>query len=172
MFQTNLVAFIFLLVTLLTYSMHQRRRRRICSHVLYSSCLVLLSFAAPASACKPQFHKISDYLEDRISHPVIFLGTVVSVEDKQTGPGLLTQNIEFLTTQWFGGKPQKTIAVRGTIGSFAGTDCLGMGDFSAKVGEHWLIFGQAHEGKVNPDNHLSRRVINGEIPAVLLKTIK
>lgn len=103
---------------------------------------------------------------------MIFLGTVLSVHEQQIAPGVSTQNIAFLTRRWFEGKPQKTINVRGTVGSFTGTDCRGMSDFSAKVGEQWLIFGQYHEAKVNPDNHLSRKVINGEIPPALLKSIK
>lgn len=136
-------------------------------------CVILLSlFASPALACRPKFQKVSDYVENRIPDHVIFLGTVISVEEKQVREGVSAQNIEFRTARWFGGKPQNTISVRGFIGSWQGTNCQGMSDFSAKTGEEWLIFGRLHDGKVNPDSELSRKIVKGEIPAALLKELK
>lgn len=135
-------------------------------------CVALSLFASLGSACKPVMHHVSDYVAHRIPDHVVFLGTVVSVEETQVGEGTSTQNIEFLATRWFGGKAQETVSVRGVIGSYRGTDCEGLVDFSAKKGEEWLMFGQRYEGKVNPDRFLSRKIVNGAIPASLLKELK
>ena len=135
-------------------------------------CITLSLFASLSSACKPVVHRVSDYVQHRIPNHVIFLGTVLSVEEEQVGEGVTTQNIEFRATRWFGGEAQETVSVRGVIGSYRGTDCEGVVDFSAKKGEEWLMFGQLYEGKVNPDRFVSRKVVNGTIPASLLKELK
>lgn len=135
-------------------------------------CITLSLFANLSSACRREASYVSDYVQHRIPNRVIFVGTVLSVGEKKIGKnGTSIQNIEFRATRWFGGKAQATVSVRGVIWSNQGS-CEGVFDFSAKKGEEWLIFGQLHEGRVNPDTFLSKKLVNGTIPDSILKELK
>lgn len=136
-------------------------------------CITLSLFANHSFACRPQVRDVSDYVQHRIPDSVIFLGTVLSVGEKKAGKdGTSTQNIEFRTTRWFGGKAQEIVSVQGLTGSYRGTDCEGVSDFSAKKGEEWLIFGQLYDEKVKPDRFRSQKLVNGTMPDSLLKELK
>lgn len=132
----------------------------------------ILFVSYPTLACKPLIYPISYYVQEQVSGQVIFLGKVVSVEEKKDKDGVVYQTIEFTPTRWFGGEKKGIFKVSGVIGTMHGTDCEGVFDFSAKVGEEWLIFGQLHDNIVTPDRFNSIKVIDGKIPPFILKEIK
>lgn len=123
---------------------------------------VVLAVAETATACKPRFYHVEEYARSIPDH-AIFQGRVVSVVDG---------NIRFSVTRWLGGDRLATPVIREVINSAAGTDCMGINDFTAKPGEEWLIFGRVREGVVEPERSLSLKLLDGKIPPDILNELK
>jgi hypothetical protein len=126
----------------------------------------------PVFACKPRWHQVSEYVKGTVPNPAVFWGTVQSVSETKKEDGTSTLKIVFIVNEWFSGKPQATVTVRGATGTYKGTDCEGQFDFTANAGEKWLIFGQVYEGAVSPDTHLSRKLAGDRAPSSLLEQLK
>lgn len=107
-----------------------------------------------------------------IFNGVVFLGTVASVTERSATDDSSVLDIGFHTQQWFLGSPQEHILVRGLITHRFLTDCHGVFDFSPKVGDQWLMFGQISEDQVVPDTSLSVKVQNGAISSSILRQLR
>lgn len=136
------------------------------------ACIALLLASQMSFACRPLLHHMSEYVQNKIPASVVFVGTVVSVQQTSVHPRGSTHRIEFRTTRWLAGAAQKTVMVQGVIDDNGGSSCAHVFDFSAQAGQEWLIFGQLNGQGVRPDNHLSVQLINGQLPAKVLEQLK
>ena len=114
---------------------------------------ILLSFATSLSwACKPKIQNLlTEYSGD------VFLGKALSVTDfGVTGNDQHTSmfKIRFKVLHWLKeGKDKQFVEVNGVVNSMAGTDCQGQFDFSAKVGDTRIVYGQFNkDGSFQPDH--------------------
>jgi hypothetical protein len=117
-------------------------------------CL-LLSLATPlAWACKPKMQNLlTEYSGE------VFLGKALSVRDEGAGGNAQQERpikIRFKVLHWLReGTAKDTVEVNGVVNSMAGTDCWGQFDFSAKVGEIHIVFGQfGKDGSFRPDHFI------------------
>ncbi len=113
---------------------------------------VLCLTSAQAWGCKPMIHNLLKNYSGEV-----FLGKALSVKDEGSAGGssqAKTLKIQFKVLHWLNANTVKqTVEVNGVVNSMAGTDCQGQFDFSAKVGETRVVFGQfAKDGSFQPDH--------------------
>lgn len=144
----------------------------------FLSCIILFWISNSTSACQPEYPYRPDHIDyASLSGAVIFLGKVISVNEKIENDKSVTQTIKFRSTRWFAGKMEATMLVRGMIAKSMGDRPLcgsRYREFSVKKGgegEEWLIAGELDKGVVYPSSVLSQRIINGKIPLSTLSQL-
>jgi hypothetical protein len=128
--------------------------------------MVCLAFWMPLIwACSlPPFERLEDFLKKSKPTQAVFEGRVLSVlELPQTAGRPQESDIVFEVQRRWRGAAQPTVTVRGLKDTVSGTSCQGLFDFSAQVGETWLIVGRQAGSVVDPSVQLSKKVVNGAL---------
>ncbi|WMW80893.1 hypothetical protein RF679_01100 [Undibacterium cyanobacteriorum] len=125
---------------------------------------ILISLPLESFACKPYIPRIESYLQDGNTTAMVFVGTVTSIDLAQTFKDGVVYDVKMKATRWFVGDKRTEVIVRAYMSTERSTDCAGIGQFRAEVGEQWFIFGDKFETKLNPDTFNSRKIENGILP--------
>lgn len=132
-------------------------------------CIASITFLPNvAFACKlgAEATDLGSFLEAKNDSQVVFLGKVTLVQELPRTASETNRNITIQTSKWWRGAPQGVVQVFGAEGTMAGTDCAGLFDFSARVGEQWLVVGTWWNGQIHPSGLLSVRLEkSGKLPA-------
>ncbi|MFS2008141.1 hypothetical protein ACEN9F_31495 [Duganella sp. CT11-25] len=143
------------------------------SIVILGSAAIL--FSGQAGACKlaPEAFDLAVFMSSDHANKVVFKGEVESVTmDAPAKHGEQVQIIHFKSERWWLGQAREKLSARGVMGSVPGTSCAGVFDFTVKNREVWLIAGYEENGVIYPSPQLSRRLVNGQIPADLRKLLQ
>lgn len=139
------------------------------------SLLLLLVFSGSALPCEhpsPSKNPARDFITRNAAGSVIFLGRVLSVTETINEAGNTIQSISIRPSKQWRGSYKGLITVRGfTTRKGATHSCAGVFDFSARVGDQWLIFGYDIRGIVQPDSFISLKVPNGNLPTSVAKML-
>jgi len=132
-------------------------------------CIASLIFLPNvAFACKlgAEATDLEAFLGAKNDSQVIFLGKVTLVQELPRTASEINRDITIETSKWWRGAPQGVVRVFGAEGTMAETDCAGLFDFFARVGEQWLVVGTWWNGQIHPSGLLSVRLKkNGKLPA-------
>jgi hypothetical protein len=123
--------------------------------------LILVLYAKESIACKlePKGYDLKVFLASREPGQVVFLGKVVSIDSiPSSSSTILTQKISFQVSKWWRGHARDVVIVVGVQGSAKGTSCEGVFDFSAKIGQEFLVIGYEEQGEIRPSKQLSKEL--------------
>lgn len=123
--------------------------------------LVLVLFARESIACKlvPKAYDLKVFLASREPGQVVFLGKVVSIDPiPSSSSSNSTQKISFQVSKWWRGQARDVVVAIGVQGSAKGTSCEGVFDFSAKIGQEFLVVGYEENGEIRPSKQLSKEL--------------
>ncbi|MFZ6819999.1 hypothetical protein [Undibacterium sp. Ji22W] len=123
--------------------------------------LILALLAKEAIACKlaPKGYDLKVFLASREPGQVVFLGKVISIDPiPSSSSSISTQKISFQVSRWWRGQARDVVIAIGVQGSAKGTSCEGVFDFSAKIGQEFLVVGYEENGEIRPSKQLSKEL--------------
>ena len=140
--------------------------------LILTACSVSM-FVETAGACSVRVQTVTEFLADKSPNKAVFVGTVTSVKKKHIPAGQIPngdaahdtiQDIQMKASRWFVGTERPEVMVSGKITGGIDQACAGVFDFSAAIGEQWLVFGRLSDGKITPNKFRSEKLIDGKIP--------
>lgn len=137
--------------------------------------LILALFAKESIACKlaPKGYDLKVFLASREPGQVVFLGRVISIDPiLSSSSAISTQRISFQVSRWWRGKARDVVVAIGVQGSAKGTSCEGVFDFSAKIGQEFLVVGYEENGEIRPSKQLSKELEGDKLHKDILELLR
>jgi hypothetical protein len=137
--------------------------------------LAVSTFGGRAGACSlvDWAFDLRAFLARATPGQVVFVGKVREVNGVEpTRWQVSAQHIKFDVSKWWRGEPRETIEASAALSKRTGSSCDGLDDFSARVGEEWLIVGYEIDGIIRPNRQMSKLAVAGHLPEESMRALE